>query len=213
VKITFKRIRIFINSFIGYYYLNFVGKTTKFIFYKNPESEKLKQRIYAFWHGRQVILAYAYRYKHICTLSSSSEASQVIVNIIARMGYTSVLGSSSRQPVRALIQLKKKITGGYNVGITPDGPRGPFRKVKEGVVYLSQKTGVPIVPLAASEKSRIVIFNWDRFRIPLPFNKCVIIEDKPFYVKKEENLKEKAEELENILNKITKEADQLVKKC
>jgi len=208
---TFTKIRVSINSFIGYIYLLVVGLTTKFIFIKNEKAKRLKQKIYAFWHGRQVILAYAYRFKNVCTLSSSSEASLVIVNIIKRFGYTSVLGSSSRQPVRALLQLKKKIKEGYNIAITPDGPRGPYRKVKEGVIYLAQKTGIPIVPVTASEKRKVVIFNWDRFHVPLPFNKCVIIEDEPFYVGKDVDIKEKCRELEKILNKITIKADKLIR--
>jgi len=212
MSLSWKHLRIAVNSSVGYHYMRFMGKTTRIAEWeKNPDNLKLKQRIYAIWHGRHIFAAYAYRNRNICSLSSSSEASRVIVKIIARMGYTSVFGSSSRQPVRALIRVKRKIEEGDSIIITPDGPRGPYHKVKPGVLYLAQKTGVPIIPVGCSVRDKIVVRSWDQFHFPLPFNRAVILEEPPFYMEKGDDLDRKAEELEVILNEVTKRADLLMR--
>ena len=197
MSLSWKHLRIAVNSSVGYHYMRFMGKTTRIAEWeKNPDNLKLKQRIYAIWHGRHIFAAYAYRNRNICSLSSSSEASRVIVKIIARMGYTSVFGSSSRQPVRALIRVKRKIEEGDSIIITPDGPRGPYHKVKPGV---------------CSVRDKIVVRSWDQFHFPLPFNRAVILEEPPFYMEKGDDLDRKAEELEVILNEVTKRADLLMR--
>ena len=70
-------------------------------------------------------------------------------------------GSSSRGGVRAMMQLVEMIREGVCIGITPDGPRGPKYKVKEGVIKLSQITQKPIYPLAYSATKYWRFESWD----------------------------------------------------
>jgi len=64
-----------------------------------------------------------------------------------------------------------------------DGPLGPYRKVKHGVVVLAKRTGRPIVPVGVSSAWRITLKKrWDRYTIPLPFTRSVITFGNPIYV-------------------------------
>ena len=58
---------------------------------------------------------------------------------------------------------------GYDIAITPDGPRGPKYELGSGLVYLAQKAALPILPCHARFHGALRLKTWDRFAIPLPF--------------------------------------------
>jgi hypothetical protein len=94
--------------------------------------------------------------------------------------------------------------------VTPDGPQGPRHKVQIGVILLSQKTGCPIVPLAYSSKRRKIFNSWDRFILPFPWTRGVIIYGRPVEVPlkaDEVTIARCARQLECELNRITARAD------
>lgn len=74
---------------------------------------------------------------------------------------------------------------GYDLAITPDGPRGPRYVVQEGVMSLAQLTGLPIIPIGFHTRAKICVKSWDRFQIPLPFSRCEINIGKPVYVSRD----------------------------
>jgi hypothetical protein len=63
---------------------------------------------------------------------------------------------------------------GLDLAITPDGPRGPPYVVQDGVIYLGQLTGLPILPVSCVTKLKLEIRSWDRFQVPLPFSVCEV---------------------------------------
>ncbi len=81
--------------------------------------------------------------------------------------------------------MKTILDTGDRVGFTPDGPRGPLREIQPGVLYLAQKTGRPIVPVAYGAKRRWIFKGgrWDEFIVPKPFNRIVMIYGDPIHVK------------------------------
>ena len=83
-------------------------------------------------------------------------------------------GSSSRRGARALRELAAWGERGYDLAITPDGPRGPSYKVQEGVISTAQLTGLPIVPTSYHLNWKIRLKSWDHFQVPLPFARCRI---------------------------------------
>ena len=78
----------------------------------------------------------------------------------------------SRRGPQALLELTTWAERGYDLAITPDGPRGPRYVVQDGVMSLAQLTGLPIVPVSFYAKWKIRVKSWDRFQIPLPFSFC-----------------------------------------
>ena len=135
-------IRRFLNKYIipyfGYLYIWFIGKTSVIKEYNDPGFERLvKNRenfIYAFWHGRMLILCFSHRWQKIHVLISQHRDGELIARIIALLGFGSVRGSSTRGGTKAIFQMADKNLGGYDVAVTPDGPRGPRYEVQPGVI-------------------------------------------------------------------------------
>ncbi len=126
------------------------------------------------WHGQQMMGFYFFRGCGYYILSSLSRDGDYSSSIMRRFGWNIVRGSSSKGAVRGLIELMRVLRKGAGIALTPDGPRGPIYHIEPGGIYLAQKTGAALIPLAfvfdrkwVSEKS------WDKFVIPQPFCRCV----------------------------------------
>jgi lysophospholipid acyltransferase (LPLAT)-like uncharacterized protein len=169
-----------------------------------------KSVIYAFWHGRMLILTYSHRNRKIHVLISQHRDGEYIARIIHRLGFVSVRGSTTRGGSKALFEMCEKTAAGFDGAVTPDGPKGPGFKVHPGTVYIAQRSGMPIMPISNSAEHRWNLSSWDRFLIPKPFSKTVIILGQPIYVASEstpEQLEEKRKELEQRLLDLTDKAD------
>ena len=69
------------------------------------------------------------------------------------------------------------------MAITPDGPRGPRRVLKEGVVYLASRTGLPVVPVACTASRTFLIRgSWTDMVVPFPFGRTWMIYGDPIHV-------------------------------
>ncbi|MBW1972894.1 MAG: lysophospholipid acyltransferase family protein [Deltaproteobacteria bacterium] len=141
-----------------------------------------KNRIYALFHGQQAYFYGANDEEGIVVLTSRSRDGEILSQILIRLGFQVVRGSSSRGGTSGLLSLIKKAKKGHPVLIAVDGPKGPYHHVKEGIILLAQATGLPIIPLAASGSKKITIKSWDKTHIPLPFSKVVIMIGKPIYI-------------------------------
>jgi lysophospholipid acyltransferase (LPLAT)-like uncharacterized protein len=201
-------------SLLGPIFIFLLGKTLRIKWIGEESLDSIRknqgQVIYAFWHGRMLILSYSHRWQKIHVLISQHRDGELIARIIQRLGFVSVRGSTTRGGAKALFEMANKGASGYDVAITPDGPRGPRFKVQIGTIYIAQRSGMPIVPITNSAKSRWTISSWDRFLIPKPFSKAVIMIGEPIYVPFEatpQELEEKKEELEKRMVELTQKAD------
>lgn len=167
--------------------------------------------IYAFWHQRQAFFTVTHRDDKVALLISQSKDGEMISETIRLCGVASVRGSSSRGASEAVRSLMEAVRGGLDIGLTPDGPKGPARQVKEGVLFLAQKLGVPILPITNAQSNKLVLTKaWDHFHIPLPFGRGAVVYGEPIVVGMGDDLKAKAAELKSRLDAITQEADALV---
>ncbi len=173
-----------------------------------------KNVILATWHSRLFLTVYYYRYKlsgkNICVLVSPSRDGEFIARIVRRFGYSAVRGSSRHYGKNAHEEMLKKLSEDLDMGITPDGPRGPAEKVQHGIIQIAAESGCPIIPMTFSTSRNTRFNSWDRFVFPHPFTRAVVTFGSPVYVpanvSKEEKL-EKGRELESVLNRITRMAD------
>ena len=123
-------------------------------------------------------------------------------------------GSSNKRPIAALKEILQKIKEGMNFLISPDGPRGPAREVKGATINIASTTGLPIVSATYSAKYTKTFNSWDKFILPLPFNRIIIIFAKPLIIPADISTTEKSkfnQILANSLNQITDLADSRVK--
>ena len=110
--------------------------------------------IFCTWHNRlpYSLLLYENYIKHhklphrLAAIVSASKDGGVVARILEHFGVQPVRGSSSRRGAQALLELVSWTERGYDVAITPDGPRGPCYMIQHGAISLAQVTGLPIVP-------------------------------------------------------------------
>ena len=138
--------------------------------------------IFAFWHARMLPLVFTHRRRGIAVLVSRHRDGELIAGTIARLGYVTARGSSTRGGEEGLREMLALGARGRFLGISPDGPRGPAERVKPGLVYLASRTGFPVVPVAAAARSAWVFRSWDRFRVPRPFTRVVVAHGAPLAI-------------------------------
>ncbi len=168
--------------------------------------------IFCVWHNRLALsmtayYGYARRRKQtpgMAALVSASKDGGFLAAILDCFKVEPVRGSSSRRGPQALLELTTWAERGYDLAITPDGPRGPCYVVQEGAMSLAQVTGFPIVPFSYYVTPKIRAKSWDRFQIPLPFARCEMNLGKPIVVPREAT-EEEREKLRHQLETTLKE--------
>ena len=172
--------------------------------------------IYAAWHNRLALsLTAYYRYTRtryqtpgLAAMVSASRDGGLLAAILERFKAQPVRGSTSRRGPQALLELTSWAERGYDLAITPDGPRGPCYVVQDGVMSLAQLTGLPILPFSYHLSWKIRPKSWDRFQIPLPFSRCEMILEKPVQVPREISDAEREQlrqQLELVLKSISRD--------
>ena len=172
--------------------------------------------IFCIWHNRLAMCIKplnVYRRPHnsgagMAALVSASRDGAFLAGTLKWFGVHAVRGSSSRRGAQALRELTTWAERGYDLTITPDGPRGPCYRVQDGITSLAQLTGLPILPAALNLNWKISLNSWDRFQIPLPFARCDVCVGKAFRVPAEASDAEREKirgQLEAELRAITRD--------
>jgi len=195
--------RRFLYPLLGRFYILLVGWSTKRRVLGEEHIQALaregKNWIYCFWHCRLFYLSYTHRRQGIHVLVSGSRDGELIARIIERLGFQTIRGSSSRGGRAALAKAFKRLRSGEILAITPDGPRGPAEKVQGGIIQLAQKTKRPVVPVSWKMKREKRLGSWDRFVLPLPFNRAVLAYGEPFVPSSPSQLEKALKKLESEL--------------
>ena len=165
-----------------------VGRTWDFHFrYEDPAVDPEVARrtgtryIYAFFHEVMLFPAYYWNWPTMNILISDHRDGEMITQVVKRLGFGVVRGSTTRGGARALRQMTETIREG-NLCVTPDGPRGPRRRVHQGVAYLASRTGLPVVGAGMAFKDALRARSWDRFCIPKPGSKAVAVAPAPVHI-------------------------------
>ncbi len=136
-------------------------------------------------------------------MASQNKDGEIASYILKGLGFGVVRGSSNTDKdkggAKALIQIKRILEQGHNIAITVDGPKGPPKKVKQGTIYLAQKTKKPIVGIYANISKYITLNSWDKFQVPLPFCNIRLLTTQEIYVSDDMNLEEYSEVLEKSM--------------
>jgi lysophospholipid acyltransferase (LPLAT)-like uncharacterized protein len=168
--------------------------------------------LYSFWHEHILIPAYQYGRRDILVLISQHADGRLIAEAARHLRFRVVAGSTTRGGVEAL---RRMVSGGRSshLAITPDGPRGPRRRVQPGVVYLAARTGLPIVPFGIAYSCAWRMRSWDRFAVPMPGSGAVCVTAEPILVPEHssrEQLEEYRLRVEDAMNRATEEAERIV---
>jgi lysophospholipid acyltransferase (LPLAT)-like uncharacterized protein len=163
-----------------------------------------ESHIIAIWHENAFCTVSGHRGQGLVPMISLSKDGEMISKVCVKIGYRPpVRGSSSRGGKSVKDAMMAALKDGATGAITVDGPRGPRREVKFGVVKIASDTGVAIVPSSAKISKMWVLRSWDRFRLPKPFAKVEVFYGPPLFVPPgldKEGLKEYADKLRGSLN-------------
>lgn len=127
------------------------------------------------WHNRLFLGAEIFRRfrqgRPVYALVSASRDGAWLAAFFALAGLRSIRGSSSQQGREAALLLVDVLRRGADIGITPDGPRGPRYDFKAGGLVVARRAHVPVLLLGGVFDSAWVIPSWDRFILPRPFSR------------------------------------------
>jgi lysophospholipid acyltransferase (LPLAT)-like uncharacterized protein len=173
-----------------------------------------KRFILSFWHRRLAMMPLAYPFRRpgrgVAILSSDSKDGERSAATWRHFGIHAVRGTASDDGAKALVRMIQIVKQGWDLGITPDGPRGPRQILKPGVISVARKTGAHIVPVCVAFDRAWKLKTWDELLIPKPFARCTVRFGEPRSLPREgKDDEEHATNLEQQLNQLEHWAEQI----
>ena len=136
----------------------------------------------AFWHGQQFALLRWRRRRATVALVSLSRDGEIQAAALPRVGMAIERGSSSRGGVSGLKAIVRRLRReGLDAAFAVDGPKGPRGVVRSlsgsvGAALAARLAGGVVVPMAsACSRAHVLARTWDRFELPLPFSRVVVV--------------------------------------
>ncbi len=180
------------------------------------QGNEVKPVIFCIWHNRLALCMIIFTNyilkkqpsRHMAAIVSASKDGSMLARILELFHVEPVRGSSSRRGRQALWEMTQWAEKGYDLAVTPDGPRGPRYVLQNGVIALAQITGFPIVPVSYTLQWKTSLKSWDKFQIPIPFSRCEVILGEPVYVSRDASEADREtirRQLEEYLQKITRD--------
>ena len=143
--------------------------------------KKKEKIIVCFWHSKLLMTVFCWKYKNnFKMLISSHRDGKIISNAVSHFGIQTIAGSSRKNMISSLKEIISELDQKQVIGITPDGPKGPREKIKDGLISLIKKTDAVIIPLSYSAKIKIRLRTVDKLLVIFPFNKFIAVWGTPF---------------------------------
>lgn len=183
------------------------------------ENPNAKPCIYAMWHCNQCAIYGFQNKEQVSVLVSRSKDGEVVAAGIKPMGFKLVRGSKGRRgAVEATMQMIEALKNGENCAMMVDGPRGPAKVVKDGVIKIAKLSGAPIVPVCwySNNFNWVKLPSWDGLRMPILDVRLINLYGKPIYVPQDaddagiEEARQKLQSsLEDLDNRIAEEYEKV----
>jgi len=185
-KKTKQKLELFFIPTLAYFILYFIYFTCKKRYHFDKQKTNVTPSVFVFWHGELMMMPFAYidyrKSKNIDTIVSQHHDGEIATKLISLLGGKTIRGSSTRGGIKALREAFASLKSGRDVGITPDGPKGPRHSVSDGAVVIAQKQNVPLVAMRVHASKYYKAKSWDKFVIVKPFATLDFYYSDPFYV-------------------------------
>jgi hypothetical protein len=192
-------------------YIRLVMLTNRKEFRVHPEAEIFmrgeKNAIFAFWHGRMMLLPAVNPPRKMHVLISQHRDGKLISQVIHHFGQDTVVGSSSKGGTEAVRNIVRLLKTGDNISITPDGPRGPNQVAAIGIVTIAKLAKKPVLPVTFSATKYKRLKSWDKFMIAKPFGRIVFCIGAPIMIEQADEVARIA--IETAMNNLVEQADAL----
>ena len=173
-------------AYVGYIYILFVCITSKIKIKNDQLTKKMlldkKPFILAFWHSQLMMVGYVWKSKNTLNMLASSHSDGRFGSYIARHFNLKNISIMAKNKSPSLRKVFKILNEKNYIGITPDGPRGPNKKVSEGIIKIAMHSQVPIIPLGFASNKNFKLNSWDSFLITYPFSKCNFVWGEPITI-------------------------------
>jgi len=172
-----------------------------------------KPFITCFWHARLLLLPYAWpgEKKTFYMLISAHKDGRIISKTVAPFGIQTVEGSTKKKGTAALLNMVRLSRAGFVLGITPDGPRGPSGEVSDGTIMAAYLAKADLIPVTYAVKRHKRLSSWDRFFLPFPFSKGVLMWGQPVaYPANKKDLGRTQHQLKRAMDQLVHQADAAV---
>lgn len=207
------------------YYL--IGLTSRII--NNPE-EKLRELkkdgktlLFCLWHENNAGCFWYYRHRAAGFLREFSAKGDILAAMAQHFGYADFAVSdisSDRVSIKNTIAFIRYLQAGHDGVVALDGPNGPYHVPKPGAFNIAKKSGSLLTPVGVWYSKKIILKNrWDKFQLPLPFSKIVLLAGEPLSLPEKideqtiaENLKVLTERVNEMNIKAEKLGLELIKK-
>jgi lysophospholipid acyltransferase (LPLAT)-like uncharacterized protein len=140
--------------------------------------------ILASWHEALLMNMYALRDTELVAVVSPSWEGEIISRTMSGLGLDLTRASSGHQPMHAIRESVRQLKAGRTIGWVVDGPVGPRREVKPGIIQIASLAQKPILPMQAIAMKHWNLPSWDRQIIPVPATHLVIGFGEPIFVPK-----------------------------
>jgi len=198
----------------GHAYIRFVRMTMRLEYRNREVLDRVRREhgpyMLVFWHSRFVMMPYSYPGRALVVLVSEHRDGRMIAELLERFGLEIARGSSTRGGSAGLRQLLRFVKAGHDAGVTPDGPRGPRRRLKAGAIVAAKLSRLPLVPVAFSARPARRMGSWDQTLLPYPFARGLFLYGEPVTVPRdagEASLEQVRLDLETELDRLTDLAD------
>lgn len=185
IKKFLRRLSFVFVPFIGSVLIRVIYFTTRRTFHFPPNIPQ-ERCVIGFWHGDLLMQPFSYKKwrknPKIAVMISDHFDGELLTKTMRYFGLDTVRGSTRKGAARALLQAIKKVREGYDLGLTPDGPKGPRFSVSEGIIAIAQKTDSPIILQNCVPSRYWQLGSWDKFVIPKPFCHLDFYCSEPFKV-------------------------------
>ncbi len=179
-------------GWIGAAYIRFAWATTRWRVegaqHRQAQIDAPGPLIAALWHNRLLFSPMSRapgRRAH--AVISANRDGDMMAAVARQFGIALIRGSSAdpRKPRkdkggRAVYAASlRALRAGDMVAIAVDGPRGPRMREQPGAAMLAATAPAPVIPLAFATRRGWYVNSWDRFLLPWPFDRGVMVYGAP----------------------------------
>lgn len=173
-----------------------------------------KAPIFTSWHFAFPTVLYHFRDRNGMVMVSRSRDGEWIARVLQHLGYHSARGSPGKGGGTALRELIAHMKKGYSAGLIADGSQGPPLVAQKGILVLARHTQSPLLPVSLAASPCRRFRSWDRTLLPMPFSHVALVYGPPIWVGRDASLEEMErlrEDLERTMNRLTGEAERVLR--